>query len=115
MTLLALSFLANLVLTTVVAVGIYRNHPGISEVFGQDSPARRILGCVYATIGLISLYALGQMALGQSEVALTVAVILFPLQILYKLMTAVALRPLHPVVIANLCFATLLALTLLLL
>ena len=109
----ALSFILNTAVTFVISSGIWRNHPGMAEVYGPDTPARRILGCVYLTIGLISLYALLQMILGRADVALTIAATLFPLQIIYKLMTAYAVRLLHPVVIANLCISAFLALTLL--
>ena len=113
MLLYVLSFLINAALTLVIATGIFRHHPGMTEVYGADTPARRILACVYATIGLISLYALAQMVIGNGGIAVHIGATLFPLQIIYKLMTAWAVRPTHPVVIANLCVAALLGLTLL--
>lgn len=109
----ALSFIANAAITFAVSAGIWRNHPGMTEVYGSDTPARRILACVYLSIGLISLYAILQMMMGREDIALGIAATLFPLQILYKLLTAFAIRALHPVVIANLCVSVLLALTLL--
>ena len=112
MMLYALSFLANAVLTFTVAAGFFRNHPGMTEVYGPDSPARRILGCVYMAIGLISLYALLVLIIGNGSISTAIAATLFPLQIIYKLMSAVAVRPTHPVVIANLGISALLALTL---
>ena len=114
MALLILSLAANIAITLVVSLGIWRNHPGISEVYGADTPARRILGTVYLTIGLISLYALAQLVLGHAGIAWDVALTLLPLQIIYKVMTAVALRPTHPVVLANLGVAGLHFLTILL-
>lgn len=114
MTLIALSFFANIVITFVVSAGIFRNHPGMTEAYGTDSPARQILGCVYLAIGLVSLYGLLQLAVGGTEVARMVAYVLFPLQIIYKLLTAIAVRVTHPVVIANLCVVALLGLSLLL-
>ena len=113
MILLTLSLLANITITFLVTFAIWRNHPGAGEVYGTDSPARRILASVYLTIGLISLYAMGQIMIGNSAIAWQVAMTLLPLQIIYKVMTAVALRLLHPVVLANLGVAGLHCLTLL--
>lgn len=112
MLLYALSFILNAILTFTVSFGIWRDHPGITEVYGADTPARRILMCVYCAIGVISLYALFQMVAGNSDVARDVALTLFPLQIIYKLLTAAAVRVLHPVVIANLCVTAALTITL---
>ena len=112
MTLIALSFSANTAITFVVSFGIWRNHGGMTEAYGPDTPARRILACVYFTIGLVSLYGLVQLGLGNSGIATNVALTLFPLQITYKLMTAAALWVLHPVVIANLGVVGLLGITL---
>lgn len=114
MFLIALSLVANILITFAVTLGIARNHPAMEEAYGADTPARRILACVYLAIGLTSLYALGQLALGHPDVARSVAFTLFPLQIVYKLITAVALRVTHPVVIANLCVVALLTVTLIL-
>ena len=112
MLLYAICFVINTALTFVIAAGLFRGHPGMTEVYGTDSPARRILACLYLTIGLVSLYALLQMLVGNGGIALAVAATLFPLQIIYKVMTAIALRPTHPVVLANLGVSALLALAL---
>lgn len=108
----ALSFIANIAITFAVAFAISRNHPGMTEVYGPDTPARRILACVYTANGLVSLYALVQMGLGHADIARDIAFTLFPLQILYKLATARALWVMHPVVLANLGVSALLAVTL---
>ncbi|KIN65381.1 hypothetical protein Z945_423 [Sulfitobacter noctilucae] len=114
MLLFALSFIANVLITFMLASAISRNHPGMTEVYGPDTPARRILACVYAAIGLVSLYGLVQMGLGNTDIARAIGFTLFPLQILYKLATAPALWTMHPVVLANLGVSALLALTLML-
>lgn len=101
-------------ITFAVAFAIWRDHGGATEVYGRDTPARRILSCVYGAIGIVSLYALLQLAFGNADTARAIGQTLFPLQIVYKLMTAVALWVLHPVVMANLGISALLALTLLL-
>lgn len=85
----------------------------MTEAYGPDSPARRILGCIYLTIGLVSLYALFQMGLGNGDIAARIALVLFPLQIIYKVLTVWALWVFHPVVLANLGVVGLLGLTLL--
>ncbi len=113
MTLLTLSYLVNVVITFTVSFGIWRNHGGMTDVYGRDTPARRILACVYLTIGMISLYALLQLSLGNTGIAQAIAMTLFPLQIIYKLITARGLWVAHPVVLANLGVAVLLSMTLL--
>ena len=112
MTLFAISFVANALITFAVSFGIWQDQPGMTDAYGPDSPARRILMCVYLAIGLVSLYALSQMGLGRMELARTIGLTLFPLQILYKLLTVWAVSPQHPVVIANICVVVLLAVTL---
>lgn len=114
MALFILSFLLNTLITLPLALAIWRDHPGVGEVYGKDAPARRILGCVYLAIGLVSFYALLMAVFGQTEIARAIGFTLFPVQIIYKILTAVALRVTHPVVIANLCISGLLGLTLLL-
>lgn len=107
MLMIALSFLANSLITFAVVAALWRGGPAMTEAFGTDSPARRILACVYAAIGLVSVYALLQIAADKAAVAATVGATLFPLQIVYKLATAAAVGPRHPVVIANLGVAAL--------
>lgn len=112
MTLFALSFAANVAITFVVSLGIWRDAPRMAQAYGPDSPARRILMCLYLAIGLVSLYALAQLGLGRLEVASAIGLTLFPLQILYKLLTVWAVSPTHPVVLANLAVVVLLVVTL---
>lgn len=113
MMMLVLSLIANVAITFAVSLAIWRDSAGIGEVFGSDTPARRILACLYLTIGLASCYALIQLASGQSDIAWSVAKTLFPLQIIYKLMTAIAVGLRHPVVITNLGIVVLHTITLL--
>lgn len=112
MTLFAISFAANVVITFAVSLGIWRNAPRMAEAYGPDSPARRILMCLYLAIGPVSFYALAQLGLGRAEVARAIGLTLFPLQILYKLLTVWAVSPKHPVVLANLAVVVLLVATL---
>ncbi len=113
MLMLTFSLLANVAITFAVTFAIWRNSDHIAVVFGPDTPARRILACVYLAIGVASLYALVQLAAGQPDVTRAVAITLMPLQIVYKLMTAISISPRHPVVAANLCIVALHAVTLL--
>jgi hypothetical protein len=75
-----------------------------TNTYGADSPARRILGCLYASIALCSVTAL---LLPHLTVA--IAMVLFPLQILYKLLTLPVVGSWrHPVVLSNLLITALL-------
>jgi hypothetical protein len=56
------------------------------DVYGPDSGARRILTCLYLTIAILSTYALFHPSL---EEKVRVVTILFPFQIIYKLMTLI--------------------------
>lgn len=56
--------------------------PRLEVVFGPDTPARRILSSLYIAIALISL-----VAIVWPPVRLNIIVVLFPLQILYKILT----------------------------
>jgi hypothetical protein len=81
-----------------------RRHAAVAT-FGPDSPARRILACLYLAIAGASMTAL-------VFPFTTTAVIttLFPLQIGYKLLTVLTLpSPRHPVAMSNLVITLLLA------
>lgn len=112
MLLIPLSLILNILITFTVTLAIWQDHAAMTEVYGPDTPARRILACLYAAIGIVSLYALIQLPLGNSETTRTIVLTLFPLQILYKLLTAAALWIAHPVVLVNLAVVVLLAVTL---
>lgn len=112
MELYALSFFINVLATFIAAGLIYQNATQLGAVLGPDTPARRILASVYATIGLISLYCLAQIVFGKSDIAETIGRVLFPLQIIYKLITVVAIGLKNLLVIANLAVAVLLCVTL---
>ncbi|MFD1341340.1 hypothetical protein [Litorisediminicola beolgyonensis] len=97
-----LSFIVNVVVLVPVLAGIWRDHPRMTEVFGPDTPARRVLACFYATILCASLAALVF-----PDKAGEIAHTLFPLQILYKLMSLPALGLRHPVARVNAAVAAL--------
>lgn len=52
------------------------------KVFGPDTPARRILACLYLSIAVVSIIAIFSIGL-----RLQIILILFPFQIFYKLLT----------------------------
>jgi hypothetical protein len=112
MILFTLSFVANAAITFTVAAAIRRDTPEMDSAFGPDAPARRILACVYVAIGVISIYALAQLALGRPDIATTIGLTLFPLQIIYKTLTAFAVGLQNAVVRANMGVVALLTLTL---
>lgn len=112
MPLLVLSLLANIVITGLVSTAIFRATAGMDPVFGGDTPARRILACVYAAIGLVSAGALAFLATGQKETALAIARPLLVMQIIYKCATLWAVGPSSPVVITNLFVVVLHCITL---
>ena len=72
--------------------------------FGPDTPARRILACLYLAIALASLFGLALPAY-----AVSIALVLFPIQILYKTLTVGIVRSVrNPVVLSNIAIAALL-------
>jgi hypothetical protein len=80
-TFLWVSYIVNIVVTYTVSAEIFRGHPGMKQAYGPDSGARRILTCVYLSIGTLSLVALA------TPLKAEIAWVLFPMQIFYKLLT----------------------------
>lgn len=107
-----LSYTANVVVLCAVCAALLRNDPAMEAAFGPASPARGILTCVYLAILITSLYALVRAGFGAPHVALSIALVLFPLQILYKTATAFVVGIDNPVVVTNLAIAALHAVTL---
>ena len=102
-----ISHAANVLILIAVCTALWRGDTGMDDAFGPDSPARRILACVYFAILLTSLYALIRAGFGASHIALQIALVLFPLQIIYKLATAFAVGIDNPVVVTNLAVVAL--------
>ena len=108
MLIVTLSHLVNVVVVTIIPLLILQNAPAMTAVYGPDTPARRILACLYATIAMASGVALlAQFAFGRPELSVQIALVLFPMQIAYKLATAPAVGLRNPVVISNLAIAVL--------
>jgi hypothetical protein len=86
MLLVTLPHLVNVIVVTIIPLLIFQNHPAMTGVYGPDTPARRILTYISATIALASAAALAaQFAFGQPDLSICIAGVLFPLQFAYKL------------------------------
>jgi len=68
-----------------LAIGFRLNRmlPRLDEVFGPDTTSRQILACLYLAIAASSIFALAD-----SSLRLRIVVVLFPLQIFYKVLSA---------------------------
>ena len=107
-----ISHAANVLILIAVCTALWRGDTGMDDAFGPDSPARRILACVYFAILLASLYALMRAGFGAPQIAVQIAMALFPPQIAYKLATAFAVGTDNPVVVTNLAVVALHTVTL---
>jgi hypothetical protein len=107
MVLVTLSHLVNLVVVTLIPILIARDAPSMRAAYGPDSPARRILACLYATIALASGVALAGQAAGLPDLSVRIAGVLFPVQITYKLLTVPVVGWASPVVRSNVAIAVL--------
>lgn len=99
---LTLSYVANLIILIPLLSAFALRPTQMDGVFGAATDARSILVCVYATIALTSLYGLAQLAAGNRNIAVSVGITLFSLQIVYKTMTVIAVGWHSPVVKTNL-------------
>jgi hypothetical protein len=84
--------LASFVINVLVAGSLglllfFKLLPRITRVYGEDTPARQILSCLYLSIAMVSMCALLF-----SSLMVPIAVVLFPLQIIYKLLTLLAVK-----------------------
>ena len=62
---------------TAIGFSLNRALPGLDKVFGPDTPARRILACLYLAIAVASIVAIASVNL-----RLPTIWVLFPLQVL---------------------------------
>ena len=77
--------------------------PRLDEVFGPDTTSRQILACLYLAIAVCSI-----VALADSSIRLPIIVVLFPLQIFYKVLSAfLVTERSNPVPKANLAISML--------
>ena len=87
MTFVFLSLVVNVLVAGYMGLAIafssQRMLPGLDEVFGPDTTSRQILACFYSAIAVTSI-----VALANSSLRLRVILVLFPLQIFYKVLSA---------------------------
>jgi hypothetical protein len=82
---------------------VFNSTSPIIEVFGPITPARQILSCIYLSIAIMS-----SVALVSKSKLIGIAVVLFPMQIVYKLLTLIAVSDkLNPVIWSNLAISIL--------
>jgi hypothetical protein len=79
----------NIVVAGFIGIALYFNiaYSQLSslDVYGPDTGSRRILICMYLTITLLSFYAL--VVVDSFQEKLRIISVLFPFQIIYKLMS----------------------------
>lgn len=95
------SLVLNIIVLTPLLWALSQDTSGMSEAFGPDSPARRILSAVYFAILLMSIGLLGGLVFSERDVVPHVVALLV-MQVIYKVTTAVVLGVAHPVVVTNL-------------
>ena len=111
MALVMLSHLVNVLVAGTVALLIRRGGMAASAAYGPDTDARRILACLYGAIAAASGAAIAAQPL-DPDLPVRIALVLFPLQILYKLATWPEVGWRSPVVRANVAIAALHAVSL---
>ncbi|TDK42351.1 hypothetical protein [Antarcticimicrobium luteum] len=108
---LYLSLGANVAITLPLTWMALRGGTAICTVLGPDSPSRRLLACLFATVTLLSLLGLYAWPTGHDETAMAVLLGLLPTQILWSLMAVPAL-PRNPLLWGGLALSALHGVTL---
>lgn len=85
--LVTLAHIINIVILVPVCLGLLRKPESMNAVFGTDTTARQILTCMYLTIIVISSYALIDV-----KQAVAIGTILFPFQIIYKVLSLILIK-----------------------
>jgi hypothetical protein len=104
MKLVYLSHIVNVLVAGMMGTLLFFNsNSQIIEVFGPQTPARQILSCVYLSIAIMS-----SVALISKRKTISIAVVLFPMQIVYKILTLIAVSDiLNPIPWSNLAISIL--------
>jgi len=104
MKLVYLSHIVNVFVAGMMGTLLFFNsNSEIIEVFGPQTPARQILSCVY-----LSIASMSSVALISKSKTIPIAVVLFPMQITYKILTLLAISDiLNPVPWSNLAISIL--------
>lgn len=99
MLIVIISYIINILVAGMMGTLLFFNlGPRITKVFGENTAARQILSCLYLSIAILST-----IGLVDQTYFYKVAFVLFPMQIVYKLLTLVAVKDKkNPVPYANL-------------
>lgn len=108
---LYLSLGANVAVTAPLAWLALRDRPVFRTILGPDSPSRRLLGGLFATLALLSLLGLYAWPTGHDETAMAVVLGLLPTQIVWTAFGVVTL-PRNPLVWGGVALSALHGLTL---
>lgn len=84
MLIVTVSHLINVLIAGVMALLLMVDEHHMKRVFGDSTPARQILSSLYMAIAVASF-----VALIVPQYSIAIALVLFPIQILYKLSTLV--------------------------
>ncbi|MEM7473292.1 MAG: hypothetical protein AAF340_18235 [Pseudomonadota bacterium] len=95
------SLLLNIAILVPVCFALVSDASGLDVPVGEDTPARRILLCIYGAILVMSVVLLALLVGGQSGTT-GALVVLLALQVFYKSATAFAIGLQNPVVQVNL-------------
>ena len=104
MELIIIAHIVNIIVAGSIGTLLLINHPSMARAYGDETPARSILMCMYLTTAILS-----GTALAFSAITIMVALVLFPFQIIYKVATVATVGIRNPIVIINLVIVILLA------
>jgi hypothetical protein len=101
---ITISYLANIVVAGTLGTLLFLNRSKrVVRAFGPNTSSRQILSCLYLSIAILS-----GVGLLRRDYFLAIAPVLFPMQIVYKLLTLVAVKDRkNPVPYANLVISVL--------
>lgn len=103
MSLILISHIVNVIVAGTMCVLLITNNARMTPVYGEPTPARSILASLHGSIAALSLFAIIF-----PIYSIIIALVLFPLQILYKLSTPITVgRAGHPVVVSNIAISIL--------
>ncbi|QBF33512.1 hypothetical protein [Thalassococcus sp. S3] len=105
---LVIALVVNCLIVFPLSLALLRDAPQMAPVYGAQTDARRILACLYLSIGFLSISALSLLVMISQHAALEIARPLFALQIIYKIGTLFAVGWQSPVVKTNVAVSVLL-------
>ena len=99
-----ISYIVNIVVAgTLGCLLFFKQGGSFVGVYGPNTPSRQILSCLYLSIAIVSVAGLVH-----QDYFLKIALVLFPMQIVYKLLTLIAVEDRkNPVPYANLAISIL--------